>query len=135
MLHLFSNEYFLFSSYSAVGSTYAFPNLILRFSASSSSICKLQISLVMLLPPKGMTAKWRRMLFLYTDTVVVSAPISTSTHPERFSFGVSMASAKAKGAIRSSESSAIPIVACSKHCLMFCFTLLRAMMFKKRASI
>ena len=30
-----------------------------------------QMSFVMLLPPKGMTAKWRKVKFLYTATVVV----------------------------------------------------------------
>ncbi len=68
------------------------------------------------------------MLFLYTDTVVVSAPKSTKAHPERISLSVSTALAKAIGAM---SKSAISTLACSKLCSRFFLREARATIFRK----
>ena len=112
-LRSLSIGYFLLLSISLL-SVKALPYSSFIFSASFSSICSEAISFVILLPPRGITARWRRMFFEYTDTVVVSAPRSTNKHPERFSAGVSTLSARAKGA---RYISAMAIPALSKHLL------------------
>ena len=72
------------------------------------------------------------MFLEYTLTVVVSAPMSTSVHPERRSASVSTLSAKAKGA---KKNSAILMFAVSKHLLRFLLNVLRCRIFRKLPSM
>ena len=90
------------------------------------------MSRVMLLPPKGNTVRKRRMLFLYTEMVVVSAPKSINAQPERRSLSVSTALAVTSGAI---SWSAMSIFACWKQCSRFLRTEARATMLRKRPSM
>ena len=100
----------------SVLSVYALPYFSFIFSASASSICSEAMSLVMFAEPSGMTARCLSMFLLNTATVVVSAPMSTSTHPERRSASVSTLSASASGA-RYISATLMPAV--SKHLLRF----------------
>ena len=108
------------------------PYFSLSSSASSSSIWSDMMSLLTLAPPRGMTARCRRMLFLKTATEVVSEPISTKTQPERLSASESMASASARQVM---GMSAMLIPALRKQLLISSFTEVLATMLRKRHSM